>query len=259
MRLRMRTVATTAKRPTPQREEEQRLVHVRGRDPAGDLPAHPDAPAHDREAGEEERARGEVERAAVRGHRRDRQQQRERRAPTTRCAWAARGCRGAPPRGARRAGAPPTRRSPAPRAGRPRSARAPAPVHASPGCAAGHRPQRALVEELLHPEQPPLHLLRRLLERGEGPLLLLRGLGRAHQLQELRVAGQGLERGPARARGEPDRGGQALVLHGHDRLDRPGPRVEGPAEGHRRGVDAPHAAACRSRSRPPRGRACRAA
>ena len=61
MRLRSRTVATTAKRPTPQpRKSIDSYMFEAGMRP-GDLPAHRDAPGHDREAGEEQRARGEVE------------------------------------------------------------------------------------------------------------------------------------------------------------------------------------------------------
>ena len=180
MRLRRRTVATTAKSAHAPAEEEQRLVHVRGRDPAGDLPAHPDAPAHDREAGEEAGTRGHVEGAAVRGPWPRSTAGARASAPTTRCAWGGRGCRGARAEAARRG-----RRAAddagvaAPRGGRRRSARARAP--STRRRAARPAPTRSALwsKSCCIQSSRPSTFCAAFSSGASGPLLLLGRLGRA--------------------------------------------------------------------------------
>ena len=116
-------------------EEEQRLVHVRGGDARRRSPAHPDAPAHHREAGHQESTRGQVEappeevrtpRSTARATGRD--QPRDPGGPMRGCRRISRSTVSGPGRGAA-----PMRRSRGPCAGRPRSGGCSGASSASPG------------------------------------------------------------------------------------------------------------------------------
>ena len=155
--------------------------------------------------------------------RRDRQQEREARASTTRSAWGGRGCRvSSRPRAARRVRRPAaTPESSTARRARPTECACAGTVHASPGPAAGTARSALVVEELLHPEQPPLELLGAFSSGARGRSCCSAAWAALDQLHERALPARASNEDQRVAGGSPIAAARRIVLHRHDRLDRP--------------------------------------